>query len=75
MKPGTVTKLYTRNKTMSKNFDGDVMSENCDVIVILSIYGQESAKFMFSLIVTFYLTKNENGTKKSLTQLSQYCFE
>ena len=60
---------------MSKNFDGDVMSENCDVIVILSIYGQESAKFMFSLIVTFYLTKNENGTKKSLTQLSQYCFE
>ena len=35
----------------------------------------ESAKLMFSLIVTFYLTKSENRTKKSLTQLSQYCFE
>ena len=29
----------------------------------------------FSLIVTFYLTKTENGTKKCLTQLSHYCFE
>ena len=35
----------------------------------------ESAKLMFSLIVTIYLTKTENRTKKSLTQLSQYCFE
>ena len=35
----------------------------------------ESAKLMFSLIVTFYLTKTKNRTKKSLTQLSQYCFE
>ena len=35
----------------------------------------ESAKLMFSLIVTFYLIKTENRTKKSLTQLSQYCFE
>ena len=25
--------------------------------------------------VTFYLTKTENRTKKSLTQLSHYCFE
>ena len=29
----------------------------------------ESAKFLFSLIVTFHLTKIENRTKKSLTQL------
>ena len=35
----------------------------------------ESAKLMFSLIITFYLTKTENRTKKSLTQLSQCCFE
>ena len=30
----------------------------------------ESAKVMFSVIVTFFLTKTENRTKKSLTQLS-----
>ena len=35
----------------------------------------ESAKLMCSLIVTFYPTKTENRTKKSLTQLSQYCYE
>ena len=35
----------------------------------------ESAKVMFSVIATFCLTKTENRTKKSLTQLSQYCFE
>ena len=29
----------------------------------------------FSLTVTFYVTKTENRTKKSLTQLSYYCFE
>ena len=28
---------------------------------------------MFSLIVTFYLTKTENRTQKSLTLLSHYC--
>ena len=35
----------------------------------------ESAKIMFSVIGTFCLTKTENGTKKSLTQLSHYCFK
>ena len=30
----------------------------------------ESVKLIFSLTVTFYLTKTENRTKKSLTQLS-----
>ena len=34
----------------------------------------QSIKLVFSLIVTFYLTKTENRTKKSLTQLSHYCF-
>ena len=28
-----------------------------------------------SLTVTFYLTKTDNRTKKSLIQLSHYCFE
>ena len=59
MKLGPVTKRDKRNKTTSKKIDNDAMSENCDVIVIFSIYGQvgvirmpnsglESAKVMFS---------------------------
>ena len=31
---GPVTKLDKRNKTTSKIFDDDVMSKNCDVIVV-----------------------------------------
>ena len=34
----------------------------------------ESAEVMFLVIVTFCLTKTENRTKESLTQLSHYCF-
>ena len=64
-----------RNKTMSKKFDDGIMSEeNCDATVIFPIYGQFEAfqkpdsrhivcnKNLFSLIVTFYLTKTENRT-------------
>ena len=36
-------KLDKRNKTISKKFDGDVVSVNCDVIVIFPIYGQFGA--------------------------------
>ena len=39
------------------------------------IQNTESAKVMFSVTVTFSLTETENKTQKSLTQLSQYCFE
>ena len=42
MKLGPVTKLEKRNKTTSKKFD-DVMSTNCDVIVIFTIYDQFGA--------------------------------
>ena len=35
----------------------------------------DSVKLIFSLIVTFYITKTENRTKKSLTKLSQFCSE
>ena len=35
----------------------------------------ESANVMFSVTVTFCFTKTEKRTKKSLTQLSHYCFE
>ena len=60
------------------------MSANCDLIVIFQIYSQFEAirkpdsgriELTFSLITTFYLTKTENRTEKSLTQLSHYCFE
>ena len=62
------------------------MSENCDVIVIFLIFwtfGQFGAVwrpdfrhrvckgYVFS-IATFFLTKTESRTKKSLTQLSHY---
>ena len=43
MKLGPVTKLDKRNKTTSKKFDDNVMSENCDVIVIFRIFGQFGA--------------------------------
>ena len=40
MKLEPVTKLGKRNKTTLKKFGDDVVSGNCDVIVILPIYGQ-----------------------------------
>ena len=43
MKLGLVTKLDKRNKTTSKKFDFDVMSENCDIIVIFRSFGQFEA--------------------------------
>ena len=43
MKLRPVTKLDKRNKITSKKFDVDVMSENCDVIVIFRISGQFGA--------------------------------
>ena len=85
MKLASETKLDKRNKTTSKMFVDDVISKNCEVIVIFPIYGQFGAirKLdsgrrvckIFSLIKSFYLTKTENRTKKTLTLLSHYCFE
>ena len=43
MKLGPITKLHKRNKITSKKFDDDVMSKNCDVIVIFRFYGQFGA--------------------------------
>ena len=43
MKLGPVTKLDKTNKTTSKKFDDDVMSKNCDIIIIFPIYGQFGA--------------------------------
>ena len=43
MKPGPITKLDKKIKIASKKFDDDVMLENCNVIVILPIFGQFGA--------------------------------
>ena len=43
MKLGPATKLDKRNKTTSKKIEFDVMSKNCDVIVIFMIFGQFGA--------------------------------
>ena len=87
MKLGPASKLDKKNKTTSKNWrwhcDGKLWcychfsdfwptSSNPETgFWMHSIY----IRLTFSLTVTFYLTKNENRTKISLTQLSQYCFE
>ena len=86
MKLGPVTKLDKRNTVTLKKFDDDVMSTNFDVNVFFPIYGQfaatrkpDSGRMVYKTNVfiknTFYLTKTENRTKESLTQLSYYCFE
>ena len=86
MKLGPVNNRYKKNKTTSKNFDGDVMSK---IVTSFSFFqfmanleqsgsripGAWSMELTFSLTITFYLAKTENRTKKSLTQLSHYCFE
>ena len=43
MKLGPVNKLDKRNKTKSKKFDEDVLSENSDVSAIFPIYRQFGA--------------------------------
>ena len=86
MKLGPGTKLDKKNKTSSKIFDFDVMSENCDVIAIFRIFGQFGAvrgldsghgdckSYVFSNSYLFYY-KTENRTEKFPTQPSHYCFE
>ena len=86
MKLGPVTKLDKRYKTRSKNL---TLASCRKIVTSLSFSGflanfeqsksripdTESAEVMFSVIVLFCLTKTENRTKKSVTQLSHYCFE
>ena len=86
MKLGPVTKLDKRNKITSKK----LTMTSCRKIVTSLPFFQFTAnleqsrswiteawsiKLKFSLLVTFYLAKTENRTRKSLTQLSHYCFE
>ena len=73
MQFGPVTKFYKRNTSTSKKIDYNIMSANPDAIVFFPIYSKFAAT-RFSLIKPFYLTEPENRTKKSLTQLLNYCF-
>ena len=81
MKLRPVTKIDKRNKATSNRLENDVISENRDVIAIFPICDQFQATrkpnsgsivcktyiFINSNLLSY---KNENRTKKSLTQLS-----
>ena len=81
VKLGPVTKLEKKNTAISKKSDDSVLSE---FMTSLSLFGfianlkqfrsrrpdVLSVNLTFSLTVTFCLTKSENRTKESLTQLS-----
>ena len=43
MNLGPVAKIDKRNKTMSENFDGDILSKICNVIAIFLIYSKFGA--------------------------------
>ena len=89
MKLGSVTTIDKRNTATLNKFDNDVISTNCDVIVIFPIYGQfgvirkpDSGRmisktyiFITSIIVTFHPIKTESRPKKSPTELSYYCLQ
>ena len=86
IKLGPLTKLHKRNKATSKEL---TMTPCRKIVMSLSFFqfisnleksgslipDPQSVKPMFSLIVTFNLTKTENRTKISLIQLSHYCLE
>ena len=88
MTRGPVNKLDKRNTATSKKFADDFMSANCDTIAIFSVYGQFGPIrkpdtgcmvyiLTFSLIITFYLIKTKNRTKKtrrlSLQKNQMFC--
>ena len=86
MKLGPVTKLDKINKTMLKKMTLTLYRETVMSLLFFGflanleqsggrITDTESAKVMFSVTRTFFFTKTENRTKKSLTQFSHYCFE
>ena len=85
MKHGPLTKIGKNKRTSKK-----MMMTSCQQMVTslpffqfianLELYGSQilgaqSMKLTFSSKVTFYVTKTENRTKKSITQLSHYGFE
>ena len=86
MKLGPVFKLDKRNRTTSKNL---MLTSYRRILTALSFFqflanlqqsgsrilDAQSVKLIYSLIVTFYLAKTANKTKKSPTKLSHYWFQ
>ena len=75
MKVGPVSKIYKRNTATSRTINDDVMLTNFYVVVIFQfkvnlersesrIQDVWSLIFLFSLTVTFYLTKTDSRTKR-----------
>ena len=62
MKLGPVTKLDKRNKITLRNFDDDVVTINCGVIVILPIYAQFDSIRM-PILQSFFLQKLKTELK------------
>ena len=63
MKLGLVTKLDKRHKATLKKFDNDVMSENCNVIVIFPNFGQFGATWKLDsrcIVCKTYIFINSN---------------
>ena len=61
-KLGPVTKLDKRNKITLRNFDDDVVTINCGVIVILPIYAQFDSIRM-PILQSFFLQKLKTELK------------
>ena len=79
MKLGPVTKLDKRNKTKAKKFDDDLISANCDVIVIFLIYGQfgaiqkpDSRRIFCKTLSSLTVNWKQKTELKHLTQLPDY---
>ena len=86
MKLEPVTKLDKESTATSKILTYTSYQQNVTSLLFLQFManfeqsGSRSpvasyVKCTFSSVVTFYLTKTENKTKKYLTQLSYNCFE
>ena len=86
MKLGPVTKTVKRKsqKKKKKNWQWHhftKLSNYCHFSNLLPVWSNSETRFqkhsvknLFSLILTFDLTKTENRNKISLTQLSHYCY-
>ena len=81
MKPGPVTKHKKTKKTMSNKLRMTSSRKVVTSFLVLQFMANlkqsrswkpdaQSVKVIFSLTVTFYLTKTENRTQNSLTQPS-----
>ena len=69
MKLGPISKLGKEHTTTLKQIGDGFMSTNCDIIVFIQFMAKWKRnskhmvyKFIFRLIVTFYLTKLENSS-------------